>query len=60
MYMRVVRKWREFEMHFDLINFFHLVSVISFYKKHMAAWLYLDKEQFLCSIKKNSENWFQS
>lgn len=39
-------------MHFDLINFFHLVSVISFYKKHMAAWLYLDKEQFLCSIKK--------
>ena len=48
-------------MHFDLINFFHLVSVISFYKKHMAAWLYLDKEQFLCSIKKkNSENWFQS
>ena len=47
-------------MHFDLINFFHLVSVISFYKKYMAAWLYLDKEQFLCSIKKNSENWFQS
>ena len=47
-------------MHFDLINFFHLVSVISFYKKHMAAWLYLDKEQFLCSIKKNLENWFQS
>lgn len=39
-------------MHFDLINFFHLVSVISFYKKHMAAWLYLDKEQFLCFIKK--------
>lgn len=34
---------------------------LQLYKKHMAtAALYLDKEQFLCSIKKKSERCFQS
>jgi hypothetical protein len=36
------------ETQFDLISFFHLASN-QFYKKHMAALLWFDEEQFLCS-----------
>lgn len=54
----ILGKRREFEMHFDLISFFHLVSVISFIKSTWLPGYILIKNSFCVPLKKNQRTVF--